>query len=152
VLSAPISRTGWAIRTGAALVVAIALLVVVTGVFVAIGVASQGGDLVTPLAGSAILGLAAAGFLGIGFAAGGLVRSSLAAPVAAFVVIATFVLDTLGTALDLPDAVLDLSIYRHLGQPMVGTYDAAGIVAALVMAVGGVLVGAWGLQRRDVGR
>jgi ABC-2 type transport system permease protein len=152
VLSAPISRTGWAIRTGAALVVAIALLVVVTGVFVAIGVASQDGDLVTPLAGSAILGLAAAGFLGIGFAAGGLVRSSLAAPVAAFVVIATFVLDTLGTALDLPDAVLDLSIYRHLGQPMVGTYDAAGIVAALVMAVGGVLVGAWGLQRRDVGR
>jgi ABC-2 type transport system permease protein len=152
VLSAPISRTGWAIRTGAALVVAIALLVVVTGVFVAIGVASQGGDLVTPLAGSAILGLAAAGFLGIGFPAGGLIRSSVAAPVAAFVVIATFVLDTLGTALDLPDAVLDLSIYRHLGQPMVGTYDAAGIVAALVMAVGGVLVGAWGLQRRDVGR
>jgi ABC-2 type transport system permease protein len=76
----------------------------------------------------------------------------LAAPVAGAVVIATFVLDTLGAALDLPDAVLDLSIYKHLGQPMAGTYDVVGIVIAAILAIGGLLVGAWGLQRRDVGR
>jgi polyether ionophore transport system permease protein len=72
--------------------------------------------------------------------------------VAATAVIATFVLDTLGAALDLPDAVLELSIYKHLGQPMAGSYDVVGIVVAAVLAVGGLLIGAWGLQRRDVGR
>ena len=79
-----------------------------------------------------MLGLAAAAFAGIGLAVGGLVRASFAAPVAAVVVIATFVLDTLGAALDLPDAVLDLSLYRHLGQPMAGEFDAVGIVVAAV--------------------
>jgi putative exporter of polyketide antibiotics len=67
-------------------------------------------------------------------------------------VIATFLLDTLGEALDLPDPVLDLSLYRHLGQPMAGAFEPAGIVAAAVLAVGGLLVGAWGLRRRDLDR
>ena len=67
-------------------------------------------------------------------------------------VIATFVLDTIGAALDLPDAVLDLSIYKHLGQPMVGTYDPLGMAVAAVLMVGGLVVGAWALQRRDMGR
>ena len=100
----------------------------------------------------AILGLAAAAFAGIGLAAGGLVRSTLAAPVAALVVIATFLLDTLGPALDLPDPVLQLSLFKHLGQPMAGILDPVGIVAALVLAVGGLTLGAWGLQRRDLER
>lgn len=152
VLSTPISRVGWAIRSGIAVIAGIGIMVLVLALFVIAAVGSQGGDISAPLAGSAILGLAAAGFAGMGFAAGGLIRSSLAAPVAGGVVIATFVLDTLGAALDLPDVVLDLSIYKHLGQPMAGTYDLVGIVVAVILAVGGVLVGAWGLQRRDVGR
>jgi ABC-2 type transport system permease protein len=152
VLSTPISRFAWAIRSGLAVVAAIALYVIVLGVFVAVGVASQGGDIVEPLAGAAILGLAAAGFAGVGVAAGGFVRASLAAPIAAIVVIVTFILDTLGTALDLPEPILELSIYKHLGQPMTGTYDAAGIIAAVVLLIAGLLIGAWGLQRRDIGR
>jgi ABC-2 type transport system permease protein len=152
VLSAPISRTRWALRTGLAVVAAIGLFVAVLALFVVVAVAPQGGDVVAPVTGAAMLGLAAAGFAGIGFAAGGLIRSSLAAPVAAALVIATFVLDTLGAALDLPEEVLDLSIYRHLGQPMAGTYDWVGIVVAAMLAVGGLLIGALGLQRRDVGR
>ena len=92
------------------------------------------------------------GLCGIGLAVGGLVRSSLAAPVAALAVLATFVLDILGPALKLPDAILQLSIYEHLGKPLAGSYDPVGIVIAAVLAVGGLLVGAWGLQRRDIGR
>ena len=42
-------------------------------------------------------------------------------------VIATLLIDTLGAALKLPDWVLKLSIYQHLGQPMAGTYDPFGI-------------------------
>jgi ABC-2 type transport system permease protein len=152
VLSTPVSRVRWAIRSGLGVMAGIGVFVLVLALFVIAAVGSQGGDLAAPVAGSAILGLAAAGFAGIGFAVGGLIRSSLAAPVAAAVVIATFVLDTLGAALDLPDAVLDLSIYKHLGQPMAGTYDVVGIAVAAVLSVGGLLVGAWGLQRRDVGR
>ena len=38
----------------------------------------------------------------------------------ALLVIATFLLDTLGAALKLPDWVLELSLYKHLGQPMAG--------------------------------
>ena len=85
-------------------------------------------------------------------AAGGLVRSSLAAPVAAFAVLATFVIDILGPALKLPDPILQLSIYQHLGKPLAGSYDPVGIAIAAVLAVGGLAVGAWGLHRRDVGR
>ncbi len=105
-----------------------------------------------PLLGIGVLGLATAAFAGVGLAVGGLVRASLAAPVAGALVIATFLLDTLGEALDLPDAVLDLSLYRHLGQPMAGAFDPVGIVAATILAVGGLLVGAWGLRRRDLDR
>lgn len=152
VLSTPVSRVGWAIRSGLGVMAGIGVFVLVLALFVIAAVAPQGGDIVAPVVGSAILGLAAAGFAGIGFAAGGLIRSSLAAPVAAAAVIATFVLDTLGAALDLPDVVLDLSIYKHLGQPMAGTYDVVGIVVAAILAVAGVLIGAWGMQRRDVGR
>jgi putative exporter of polyketide antibiotics len=122
------------------------------GVLTTIGVAAVGGSIAEPIVGVVVLGLAVAGLTSIGFAAGGLVRSSLAAPVAALVVIVTFVLDTLGAALDLPEWVLDLSIYRHLGQPMAGQTEVLGVGIALVLIVGGLAVGAWGLQRRDVGR
>ncbi|MFP5341383.1 MAG: hypothetical protein ACLGIJ_00460 [Candidatus Limnocylindria bacterium] len=118
----------------------------------AVAVVSQGGDVAGPVIGSAMLGLAASGLAGLGLAVGGLVRPTLAAPVAGLAVIGTFVLDTLGQALDLPEAVLDLSLYRHLGQPMAGQYDVVGVIAAGVLAIGGLALGAWGMQRRDIGR
>jgi hypothetical protein len=34
--------------------------------------------------------------------------------------------------------------------PMLGQWDPAGIVASLVLAFGGVSVGAWGFARRDI--
>jgi hypothetical protein len=131
---------------------AIGVMTLVLGVILAAAIATQGGELAGPLGGVAVLGLASAGFAGVGFAAGGLVRASLAAPVVALLVIATFLLDTLGAALDLPDEVLQLSLYRHVGQPMAGIFDPVGIVAAAVLATGGLAVGAWGLQRRDLDR
>jgi putative exporter of polyketide antibiotics len=107
---------------------------------------------VKPLVGTAVLGLAAAAFASVGLAAGGIVRSSLAAPVTAGLVIATFLLDTLGAALDLPEAVLELSLYKHLGQPMAGILDPVGLVVSAAVVVGGLALGAWGATRRDLGR
>ena len=152
VLAAPLSRARWAILSGLGVLTSVGVMTLVLAGFVAAGIASQGNDVTEPVLGVGVLGLATAAFAGIGLAVGGVVRASLAAPVAAGLVIATFLLDTLGEALDLPDAVLDLSLYRHLGQPMAGSFDPVGIAAAAVFAVGGLLVGAWGLQRRDVGR
>jgi hypothetical protein len=63
-----------------------------------------------------------------------------------------YLLDTLGAALQLPDVVLDLSLTRHLGQPMAGAYNVAGTAACLVLAFGGVALAAFGLTRRDVTR
>jgi hypothetical protein len=33
---------------------------------------------------------------------------------------------------------------------MVGTWDIVGVVACLVLAAGGLALGAWGIARRDV--
>ena len=152
VLAAPLSRARWFIESGLGAVAAIGVMTLVLAAFVGAGVATQAGDIVAPILGVGVLGLATTAFAGVGLAAGGIVRASLAGPVAAGLVIATFLLDTLGEALDLPDVVLDLSLYRHLGQPMAGVFDPVGIVAAAVLSVGGLLLGAWGLQRRDLDR
>jgi ABC-2 type transport system permease protein len=152
VMAAPVTRARWLVSSGLGVLAAIGVTVIVLGAVVALAVAGLGGDVATPVIGVGILGLAAAGFAGVGLAAGGVVRASLAAPVTAGLVIATFLLDTLGAALDLPELVLDLSIYKHLGQAMVGTYDAAGLAACVVLAVGGLAAGAWGMQRRDLDR
>ena len=79
-------------------------------------------------------------------------RSSLAAGVTGVLIIATLLIDTLGAALKLPQWVLDLSIYKHLGQPMAGIFDPVGIVVATVMVVGGLALCAIGFTRRDIGR
>jgi len=90
--------------------------------------------------------------VGIGLAVGGVVRPTLAAPVALGLGVVFYLLDTLGAALQLPDAILDLSLTKHLGQPMAGVFDVPGTVACAVLALGGVAVAAFGLRRRDVGR
>lgn len=39
-----------------------------------------------------------------------------------------------------------------MGQPMVGLWEWGGIAACLVLAVGGLAIGAFGDNRRDIGR
>jgi ABC-2 type transport system permease protein len=152
VLTTPVSRGRWAVRSTLGALAAIGLMTVVVAVLIGLGIVSQAGDVVAPVAGIGVLGLASAGFAGVGLAVGGLVRASLAAWVTAILAIATFLLDTLGAALKLPDPILQLSIYKHLGQPMAGSFDPAGLIAATVMVVGGVALCTFGLTRRDIGR
>lgn len=152
VLSTPRSRASWAARSGLGVMAAIALVTMIVAACIGVAALSQASDAGAPVAGIGVLGLASAGFVGVGFAVGGLVRSSLAAGVTAFLVIATFLIDTLGAALKLPDLILQLSLYKHLGEPMAGIFEPAGLLASLVLAVGGLAVGTWGLTRRDLGR
>ena len=152
VMSVPITRRRWMVLSGLGVFAAIGIMTTTVGASVAVAILSQGGELAGPLLGTAILGLASAAFSGIGLAVGGLIRATLAAPTAGLAAIATFLIDTLGAALDLPEPILQLSLFKHLGQPMAGVYDPVGLVVAAVLAIGGLLVGAWGLQRRDLDR
>jgi putative exporter of polyketide antibiotics len=85
-------------------------------------------------------------------AVGGLWRTSFAAEVAALAVVATYLVDLLVPPLNLPDWVHQLALTAHFGQPMLGEWDPVGVIACVVLALGGVGLGAVGFARRDVTR
>lgn len=150
ILSTPMSRAHWVTAGGIAALVAIAVMTVLFALGVGLGAASGGLSGGEAMLGCAALGLYAAAIVGIGFAIGGLWRTSLAAEIAALLVVATYLLDLVAPALDLPDWVHQLALTAHMGQPMLGQWDPVGIVACVVLAVGGIVLGAWGMSRRDV--
>ena len=151
-LTTPMSRIRWAIAGGLGLFGAIGLLTALLAAGVGLGAAITGGDVATPILGTLVLGAYGAALAGIGMAVGGAISTSFAGEAVAAIVIATFMLDLLVPALGLPDWVRQIALTAHLGQPMVGTWDWIGMGACAVLAVGGLLVGAWGLARRDVSR
>jgi len=150
-LATPMSRRRWVIRSGIGVLLAIGIMTLLISIGVGIGAATIGSDAVTPAIGTFVLGVYAIGLAGIGFAVGGF-RSSLAAEAVAAVVIVTYLIDLLAPAFDLPAWVHELALTSHLGQPMVGIWDWAGMALCVGLAVGGLLVGAWAIDRRDVAR
>jgi ABC-2 type transport system permease protein len=154
VLSAPMTRPGWAIRSGLAVLVAIAVMtaIFIAGVVGATASQAAAGDLGRVAGGVAVLGLYAMALAGVGLAVGGLVRPSLAAPVALVLAIGFFLLELIGSIAKFPDAVLDLALSRHLGRPMLGDFDWPGMALCAALALGGVIVCAIGMRRRDIGR
>jgi ABC-2 type transport system permease protein len=151
-VATPLGRAPWAVRSGIGVYLAIVVMTVVLALAVGIGAVLAGSDALTPMAGAIVLGLYAAALAGIGFAVGGLIRTSIAAEVVAVIVVLTFLIDLLGPALRLPDGVHQLAPTAHLGQPMIGVWDGAGMVACVVLAVGGLAIGGWGMRRRDLAR
>jgi ABC-2 type transport system permease protein len=149
-LATPLARRSWAVGSAIGVYLAIACMTLVIAIAVGIGAVMAGSDALTPMVGTVTLGLYTAALAGIGFAVGGLVRTSIAAEIVAVVVTATFLIDLIAPALKLPDWVHQLALTAHMGQPMVGSWDAAGIVACLVLAAGGLALGGWGMRRRDV--
>jgi ABC-2 type transport system permease protein len=150
-LATPLARSRWAISSGLGVFAAIVVMTAIMAIAIGVGAQSAGSDALTPMAGTIALGLYAAALAGIGFAVGGF-RTSIAAESVALVVVATYLIDLLVPALKLPDSVHQLALTAHLGQPMVGVWDPAGIVACMVIAVGGLALGGWGMRRRDVAR
>lgn len=149
-LTTPLTRARWAFAAALATWVAIAGITVLLAVAIAGGIASSGEDPATAATGTLVVGLYGIALAGIGMAAGGVFGPSAAAPVVAAVAIGTFLLDTLAPILRLPDWVAQLALTTHLGEPMVGRWDMAGVVACVLLAVGGLAAGAWGMSRRDV--
>lgn len=150
VLTTPTARASWAVAGGVAAILAVVVMSVLFAAGVGLGASSGGVAAGDPMVGSAALGLYAAAIVGVGVAVGGLWRTSLAAEIAALVVVATYLIDLVAPPLKLPDWFHQLALTAHMGQPMVGSWDITGIVASLVLAVGGVALGAWGIARRDI--
>ena len=151
-LTAPVSRARWAMGAGGAVGLGVALMTIVLAGAIGVGTAAVGQDPVGPMTGTAVLGLYGLALAGIGTAAGGIAGPRAAGPVVAAVAIGTFLLDMLAPMLQLPDWVAELALTTHLGEPMIGRWDPAGVAACVVLAVGGLVLGAWGMARRDIAR
>jgi ABC-2 type transport system permease protein len=151
-LATPLTRAGWVITGAIAALIADALMTVIFVLAVGAGGSAGGVDVGTAMLGSVSLGLYAAAVIGVGVAAGGLLRSSLAGEVAAIFVVLTYLIDLLAPPLNLPGWTHQLAVTSHLGQPMVGQWDGIGIALCAVLAIGGIAIGAWGMSRRDIAR
>jgi ABC-2 type transport system permease protein len=149
-LTTPLERSRWALAGGVGALIAVAASMLIYAVGIGLGAAFAGSDAVTPAVGALVMSLFAAAMVGVGIAIGGVLRTSLAAELVTVVVIATFLVNLLAPALGLPEWFHDLALTAHLGQPMLGMWDIGGIVACLVLAAGGIALGAWGMRRRDV--
>ena len=150
VLATPLGRARWVVAGGIAAVAAVMVMSVLFAAGIGLGAASGGVAAGDAMLGSTALGLFAVAMIGVGFAVGGLWRTSLAAEITALVVIVTYLIDLLAPALSLPDWVHQLALTAHLGQPMTGVWDPVGVVACLAIGVVGIGLGAWGMRRRDV--
>jgi ABC-2 type transport system permease protein len=152
VLATPLARVRWGLASGIGAMVAVAVVAVLMAIGIGLGSSAVGDDALAPIAGSLVLGLYMAAFVGIGLAVGGLGWPGIAALVVAALAIGLFLLELIGGILRLPDAIMELSLVRHLGHPMTGSFDVPGLVLMAGLAIGGLLIGAWGMGRRDVGR
>jgi ABC-2 type transport system permease protein len=150
ILATPLARARWVIAGGIAAVFAVVVMTVLFAAGIGLGAASGGVAVGDAIVGSAVLGLYAAAIVGVGVAVGGVWRTSIAAEIAAMVVLVTYLIDLVAPPLNLPDWVHQLALTAHLGQPMVGVWDPFGIGACLLIAVGGIAIGAWGMTRRDI--
>lgn len=149
-LATPLARLRWALQSGLGVFAAVLLVTVLSGIGIAIGAATAGGDIATPVSGSLAVGLYALALAGVGIALGGLFGPGIAGTAVVAITLLTWLLDFLVPSLDLPSFLRELALSSHMGQPMVGSWDPVGIALCAVLAIGGLLVGAWGFARRDL--
>ena len=150
ILSVPMSRARWVVAGGAGAILAAVVMTLFAALGIGLGAAAGGATAGDAIVGTASLGLYAIAVIGVGVAIGGLWRTSVAAEIAALLVVVTYLIDLLVPALKLPDWLHQFALTAHLGQPMIGQWDLSGVVACLAIGIGGILLGAWGMTRRDV--
>ena len=164
VLATPTGRARWFLASAGGVFGSIVILTAIVAIGIGLGVVSATHAGAGPSAGSPSLGvfepmlgtatllLYGAAIAGIGFAVAGLWRSPAADVVCVVVVAATLLIDILVPALRLPEWFHNLALTNHYGKPMLGDWDATGAGVSLVLAFGGLALGAWGFSRRDLRR
>ncbi|HET7728206.1 MAG TPA: hypothetical protein VFK54_12865 [Candidatus Limnocylindrales bacterium] len=152
VLAAPLARARWALSGGLAAFAGIAVVTVLAALGVAIGALITGDDVLTPVVGTLVIGAYGAALVGVGLAIGGLIGTGAAAPVVALLTVATWMIDIIAPPLGLPDAIQQLALTSHYGQPVLGRWDVVGLCASALLALGGAAAGALAFTRRDLAR
>jgi ABC-2 type transport system permease protein len=150
ILAAPIRRLAWALRSGAGALGAAFLVGLLVGLLMGAGAAIAGNEPVPVFTGGVVIGLYGSAIAGVGLAVGGLLRPAWAGPAAGGLVVGFYLLDLLGAILGVPDWLADLSLVRHLGQPIAGVLNWPGMALCIGLAVGGLVVAAAGMARRDL--
>jgi ABC-2 type transport system permease protein len=151
-LATPLSRVWWLVSGALGILGGAVLIVLLTAAGIAMGTLTAGGELWTPVAGTLAIGLYVVAMAGVGLAVGGLSGPGFAGTTVAVLTILTWLIDLVAGDLGLPDWVTQLALSSHMGQPMVGVWDGAGIALCLGLAIGGTLLGSIGISRRDIGR
>ncbi|MEX2547022.1 MAG: ABC transporter permease subunit [Chloroflexota bacterium] len=151
VMSTPIERVSWFIRSALGVLLSAFAIGIVIGLATALGAATAGDPALSVFSGGVVIGLYAAALAGFGILVFGLGFSQFAGGAVGGATLAFYLIDLLGGILQLPEFITDISLTRHLGEPMAGTYDWPGMAVCLAVAVGGTLVGAWRFARRDLG-
>jgi ABC-2 type transport system permease protein len=149
-LATPLAKVRWVLAGGVGVLAGIIVFTALTMAGIGIGAVLAGGEAWTPVLGTVVLALFAMAMAGVGIAVGGLVRSGLAGPIVVVVTVVTWLIQLIGPALNLPEFITNLALPSHYGLPMVGEWDMAGVIASVVIALGGVAIGAWGFSRRDL--
>jgi len=147
----PVGRVRWLATRTATAALAVALAAVIAGVLGWLGTALVGTPIAFTdglLAGVNLIPIAWLA-LGIGVAVMGLLPR-LTAPVTYTLVIVAYLLDFVGAMLELPEAVLDLSPFRHLAAVPAADLNLGAALVMLTVAVLGVVVGAVAFGRRDL--
>jgi ABC-2 type transport system permease protein len=150
VAAAPLTRISWFLRSGGAVLLVLLVMGALLGLLTAAGAALAGDAALPVFSGALVLGLYASALAGVGLLVAGLGWPQFAAASIGGLAVGTYLLDLIGNVLRLPPDLLNLSLTRHLGQPMVGSYDWPGMAACLVFAIGGLAVGALTFSRRDL--
>jgi ABC-2 type transport system permease protein len=147
----------WMLLVPRYVALAASMLAIVLFVYAAIAVSAPAFN-VTLDTGQVLLALLAAVPVGLVVAAFGLLvatwlkRPGLAVPITVTVVVAMFFLQLFGPVFELPEAVLNLSIFQLYGRPLTDGIEwrwiGALAAATLLFAVGSLV----GLQRRDIAK
>ncbi len=151
VLSTPISRVSWFVRSALGLLLAVFAIGAVIGLAAGLGAAIAGDPPLAVFSGGLVIGLYAVALAGVGVLVFGLGWPQFAGAAVAGVTLAFYLIDLIGAILRLPDYVTDIALTRHLGEPMAGSYDWLGMALCVAVVVFGVAVGAWRFARRDLG-
>ncbi len=147
----PVSRVRWLLTRLAAAAAAVVGIALAAGVVAWIATSVVGTPVALAEALAAAINIVPVALLalGIGVAVFGLVPR-LTAPLTYGLVIGAFLLDFVGGLLELPEAVLDLSPYRHLAAVPAVDMNVGAALIMVAVAVAGTVVGTLAFRRRDL--
>jgi ABC-2 type transport system permease protein len=154
VLSTPQSRARVLLANFAALatavsLVAVALFAAVGALVVAQGLKVEGVKLVEAVAGMLPIALVVGA---VGYLLAGWIPARLLAGVLTLLLVASFFINLLGSALKLPDWALQLSIFQQYGTPLTEGLHWANVLALLAVAAIPLGIAMWRFAQKDIGR